>query len=87
MSGPGRLTQALGIDLSYCGKALFDKRCHIEDAPDVPARMIGTSSRIGISKSTGLPWRKYVIGNPHVSKAFFTHPITASSHDRDPNLT
>jgi DNA-3-methyladenine glycosylase len=68
MSGPGKLTQALGIGPDLYAEPLSGHRCWIEDAPGVPPEMIGTSMRIGISRSTHLPWRKFVTGSPHVSK-------------------
>ena len=37
----------------------------------LPENMIGTSVRVGISKSRELPWRKFISGNPHVSKVRF----------------
>jgi len=69
MSGPGKLTKALAIDKSSNGKDLFGEEFFLEDAPPVPQRMIGTSSRIGISRSRELPWRKFILDNPHLSKA------------------
>lgn len=68
MSGPGKLTQALAIERSCNGRSLFDGEFFVADAPSVPSHQIGTSGRIGISRSTDLPWRKFIIGNPHVSK-------------------
>jgi DNA-3-methyladenine glycosylase len=68
MSGPGKLTQALGIGPALYGESLLGDTCWLEEAPDIPHELIGTSPRIGISRSTGLPWRKFVTGSPHVSK-------------------
>jgi len=68
MSGPGKLTRALAIDRSSNGKNLFNEEFFIEDAPSLPENSIGTSSRVGISKSKELPWRKFILNNPHVSK-------------------
>ncbi len=68
MSGPGKLTRALGIGPELYGETLFGPHCWLEDAPGIPAEMIGTSQRIGISRSTHLPWRKFVMNSPHVSK-------------------
>ena len=68
LSGPGKLTQALGIGPDLYAEPLSGQRCWIEDAPGLPPEMIGTSTRIGISRSTHLPWRKFVAGSPHVSK-------------------
>ena len=67
-SGPGKLTRALGIGPDLYGESLFGSRCWIEEAPELPAEAIGSSPRIGISRSTELPWRKFVAGSPHLSK-------------------
>ena len=68
MSGPGKLTQALGLGPAHYGESLIGDLCWLEDAPEIPPGLIGTSPRIGISRSAELPWRKFVIGSPHVSK-------------------
>ena len=68
-SGPGKLTQALGIELSENGGDLRDGpvRIHPREAiwiePDVVV-----STRIGITKAAELPWRFSVAGNRHVSR-------------------
>lgn len=69
MSGPGKLTRALAIDGRSNGKNLFNEEFYVENAPPLPQHLIGTSSRVGISKSRELPWRKFILNNPHVSKA------------------
>jgi DNA-3-methyladenine glycosylase len=68
MSGPGRLTRALGIGPGLYGASLCGGACWIEAAPEVPQELIGTSPRIGISRAVSLPWRKFVMGSPHVSR-------------------
>ena len=68
MSGPGKLTRALAIDRSCNGLSLFEGEFHLENAPELPEEAIGTSTRVGISRSRDLPWRKFIIGNPHVSR-------------------
>jgi len=68
MSGPGKLTQALGIGPAHYGESLFGDTCWLEEAPEIPPELIGTSRRIGISRSTKLLWRKFVTDSPHVSK-------------------
>ncbi len=72
MSGPGKLTKALAIDCSSNGNDLFGDEFFLENAPPLPVAMIGTSSRVGISKSRELPWRKFMLNNPHVSKGKVT---------------
>ncbi|MCF8382986.1 MAG: DNA-3-methyladenine glycosylase [Chlorobium sp.] len=68
MSGPGKLTQAMDIDRSCNGRSLFEGEFHLEDAPELPEETIGSSTRVGITRSRDLPWRKFIIGNPHVSR-------------------
>jgi DNA-3-methyladenine glycosylase len=65
-SGPGKLCQALGIGLELHGIDLvISDRLWIEAGQ--PARVISTSSRIGISRGQEHPWRYWITGNPHVS--------------------
>jgi DNA-3-methyladenine glycosylase len=69
-SGPGKLTQALGIELSMNDTDL------ISGGPiGISARPRGwrhpdvvTGLRIGITKAPELPWRFAVAGNPYVSR-------------------
>ncbi len=68
MSGPGKLTRALAINRECNGKNLFSEEFFVENTPQLPDCMIGTSTRVGISKSRELLWRKFIINNPHVSK-------------------
>ncbi|NTU97430.1 MAG: DNA-3-methyladenine glycosylase [Chlorobiaceae bacterium] len=69
MSGPGKLTRAMAIEAECDGKDLFGEEFYLENTPPVEPCLVGTSGRIGISRSRDLPWRKFIIGNPHVSKA------------------
>jgi len=69
MSGPGKLARALQIERRDNGRDLFGEEFYLENAPPVPEKMIGTTTRVGISRSRDLPWRKFIINNPHVSKA------------------
>jgi DNA-3-methyladenine glycosylase len=72
MSGPGKLARALAIDGNCNGKDLFGEEFFLENAPPLPGEMIGTSTRVGISKSRELPWRKFIRNNSHVSKGKVT---------------
>jgi DNA-3-methyladenine glycosylase len=70
-SGPGKLTQALGISLEDNGGDLETGPVRIlgpaGDAPrDLPPVLAGT--RIGITKAVELPWRFCLAGNPNVSR-------------------
>jgi DNA-3-methyladenine glycosylase len=68
-SGPGKLTQALGIGLGLNATSLFDGPIRIEPplagagAPDVA---VGT--RVGITKAAELEWRFCASGSRHVSR-------------------
>jgi DNA-3-methyladenine glycosylase len=68
-NGPGKLTQALGIDLDlndtnlYEGPILIHPR---EDGWKDPTLLAGP--RIGITKAVELPWRFSAAGSRHVSK-------------------
>jgi DNA-3-methyladenine glycosylase len=66
-SGPGKLTQALGIWLSENGGDLRTgpiRICPPGDGWDEP---IVVGARIGITKAVELPWRFCVAGSRHVS--------------------
>jgi DNA-3-methyladenine glycosylase len=68
-SGPGKLTQALGIWLGENGGSLIDGPVRIgERSPEWrdPRVLVGT--RIGISLAVDLPWRFCVSGNRNVSR-------------------
>jgi DNA-3-methyladenine glycosylase len=58
-SGPGKLTQALGIGLSLNETSLLGEGpISITEAPyGTPAVRIVTGERIGISRAVDLPWR------------------------------
>ena len=61
VSGPGRTTSSLGIDLSYNGLDIFESdSCALIDCGY--SNKIYVSSRIGISKDTDKPWRFYYNG-------------------------
>jgi len=65
-SGPGKLTQALGVELS-------DNGCDLGRGPVLIAPRVGAapeivvSRRIGISKAVELPWRFSAAGSRFVS--------------------
>ncbi len=65
-NGPGRLSQALGIDLSYDGRDLTSGSLTISDRDAVPEDIVETT-RIGITRGTDLPWRYLIDGDEHVS--------------------
>jgi DNA-3-methyladenine glycosylase len=68
-SGPGKLTQALGIDLDLNGSDLDGGPISIEPAPpgwEEVEPVVGT--RIGITKAAELPWRFCDAASSHVSR-------------------
>ena len=66
-SGPGKLTQALGIELWHNGGDLGSGPVTISPTQEPPPALI-TSRRIGITKATELPWRFSVSGSRFVSR-------------------
>ncbi|MFY9557597.1 MAG: DNA-3-methyladenine glycosylase [Blastocatellia bacterium] len=64
-SGPGRLCEAFGIDLSNNGQRI-GRGIKVKARKTTPA--IATSKRIGISRAANLEWRFYEIDSPFVSR-------------------
>ena len=67
-NGPGRLTQALGIELARDGSDLTDGNLYLA-LGEPPRGDIISTTRIGISRGTELPWRYLVQGEKDVSVA------------------
>lgn len=65
-SGPGKLTQALGILGKSHGIDVF-QCAHIALRPPATTPPIARGPRIGISRATSLPWRFLLKDWPHVS--------------------
>jgi DNA-3-methyladenine glycosylase len=63
-SGPGRLCQAFGIDLSFTGKPI-GAEIKVKQRGESPH--VSSSRRVGISQATELEWRFYETGSPYVS--------------------
>lgn len=67
-SGPGKLTEALGIGLEQNEADLgHDPFLLLPPASDWDAEVLN-GPRIGITKAIDRPWRFCVAGNPHVSR-------------------
>jgi DNA-3-methyladenine glycosylase len=72
-SGPGKLTQALGVELSENGSSLIGGPVVIRAASRAasqaltPMRVV-SSTRIGITKAVELHWRFCAAGNSYVSR-------------------
>ena len=67
-SGPGKVCQAFGIDRSHSGIDLTGQKIFILDGKRIKKNEIGISKRIGITKSTELPWRFFIKNNPYLSR-------------------
>lgn len=65
-NGPGRLTQALNIELAHDGTELTEPPLYIKRG-DAPNGEILATTRIGISRGTELPWRYLVEGERDIS--------------------
>ena len=84
-SGPARLCQALGIDMSQNGVDVctVGSELLVTSTTDSYERKICQGPRVGISSAVDLPWRYWVDGDPTVS-AYRAHvprnrkPVTPS---------
>ncbi len=68
-SGPGKLTQALGISLADNARSLLGGPVRIHARAEHwrdPAVVQGT--RVGITRAVELPWRFCAVGDRHVSR-------------------
>ena len=66
-SGPGKLTEALGVELALNGARLDRRRSSY--APRVGSRPVEVAGpRIGITKATELPWRFCAADSAHLSR-------------------
>jgi DNA-3-methyladenine glycosylase len=74
-SGPGKLTQALGITMDCNGASLVDSPLQIWSPDSLPGlrpeqstEEIVQTTRVGITKAADLPLRFYLRGNRYVSR-------------------
>src|SRR5262245_34151196 len=68
-SGPGKLTQALGIDGSFDGLKLDSPPFKLS-FPEGPRLAIAIGRRIGITRAVELPWRYGLSGSLFLSRRF-----------------
>ena len=70
-SGPGKLTQAMGVNLEYNGTDLTGYSSYSSDlvitAGSAPENVV-QATRIGIREAVDRPYRFYEKSNPHVSR-------------------
>jgi DNA-3-methyladenine glycosylase len=67
-NGPGKLTQAFGIDREHSELDLTKRPLYIKEGEIVSPLSIKATTRIGISSAKDLPLRFYLLDNPYVSK-------------------
>jgi DNA-3-methyladenine glycosylase len=67
-SGPGKLTQALGVELRENGSSLSDGPIAIYRRQAGMKAQIACGPRIGITKAVELRWRFCLAGSPYVSR-------------------
>ncbi len=75
-NGPGKLTQALGIELIINGTSLIDGPVRI-DAGE-PREYVDRAARIGITKAADLPWRFCAARHRGVSRPWPTGLLDAA---------
>jgi len=70
-NGPGKLTKALNISMTYYGHKWFEKPLYISDAPKLKDKDIVIGPRVGIANSgeaAEYPWRFSIKNNTYVSQ-------------------
>jgi DNA-3-methyladenine glycosylase len=76
-SGPGKLTQALAVELSENGTPLSSGPVRVRArASEWREPSVARGTRIGITRAVELPWRFCATGSRHVSRP---HPAAAPS--------
>ncbi len=78
-SGPGKLTQALGIGLGLNGSDLLAGPVALRPpAAGLPSAGVAAGPRVGITKAADLPWRFSEAGSRFVSRP--RPPLPAAAH-------
>lgn len=67
-SGPGKLTQALGVDLGLSGHDLLKEPFEVLSRPPDWEGSVLTGTRIGITKAVDKPWRFCLQGSKWTSR-------------------
>lgn len=72
-SGPGKLCQAMGINMEHYGLSLMEPPLYLRHARDpIPTSRVATGPRINIPYAEEFrdkPWRFWIRDNPHVSQS------------------
>jgi DNA-3-methyladenine glycosylase len=69
-NGPGKLTQALGIELGHNATSLLGDGPIAFGPRPAPVDVVRSAPRIGITKGVDLDWRFTAAGSRHVSRPF-----------------
>jgi DNA-3-methyladenine glycosylase len=67
-NGPGKICEAFAFNRSHSGLDLTGNKVYIIDVQSVKKSQIGISKRIGITKSTELPWRFFIKDSKFLSR-------------------
>jgi DNA-3-methyladenine glycosylase len=68
-SGPGKLTQALGVGLDLNGRSLLRPPFEVRPAgPGSDLETVAVAPRIGINRAVELPWRYCAAGSRYLSR-------------------
>jgi DNA-3-methyladenine glycosylase len=79
-SGPGKLTEALGVSLPLNGADLLAPPFEVSGRnPGWDGREIVTAPRIGITKAAELPWRYCASGSRYVSRPWPAVPTEGAT--------
>lgn len=78
-NGPGKLTQALGIELGLNASSLLTGPIALE--PRTAAPTLTTGPRVGITRATELPWRFHVQGSRYVSRPWISEITEPNAHN------
>jgi DNA-3-methyladenine glycosylase len=65
--GPGRLTQALGVNAEHKGTYLLGSGPVILTPPAHPIAHVAQGPRVGVSLEADRPWRFWIADDPYVS--------------------
>jgi DNA-3-methyladenine glycosylase len=90
-NGPGKVAQALGVDLDDNATLLGHGRLSVHEPPEPPVEGTEVSGRIGLNDGHDLPLRYYLVDNAYVSRAKPGRPTPKGSarrarrrgHDRE----
>ncbi len=73
-AGPGRLTRALGLEISLDGSFLNRGPVKLLEGGLRPGEEVEYSGRIGIKRGRDLPYRAYIKNSPYISRRGDSNP-------------